>query len=104
VPSEMQTFKWHARRPDVGVWKEIPQDAASMVQWRERIRLFFEYTNPDGSIMVVPPQWKLSVLSEAEIRDLREKYEFQYVLCTHYPALPYPELYRNGRFVVYRLP
>ena len=38
TPSSQQTFKWFAERVDIACWKDIPQDAASMVAWYERIR------------------------------------------------------------------
>ncbi len=37
TPSQQQTFKWYASRSEVVSWKDIPQDAESIVQWRERL-------------------------------------------------------------------
>jgi hypothetical protein len=40
TPTHSQTFKWYADRAEVATWKDIPQDAQSVVQWstlRERI-------------------------------------------------------------------
>jgi hypothetical protein len=40
TPTFSQTFKWYAGRAEVATWKDIPQDAQSVVEWtklRERI-------------------------------------------------------------------
>lgn len=37
VPRSQQTFKWYAQRSDVANWKDIPQDAASIVKWQKTI-------------------------------------------------------------------
>jgi hypothetical protein len=33
TPRDQQTFKWYAGRKEVVCWKDIPQDAASIVSW-----------------------------------------------------------------------
>ena len=42
TPSEQQTFKWYAQRTEVVAWKDIPQNAASIVEWRERIATLYD--------------------------------------------------------------
>ena len=37
TPRMSQTFRWYAHRAEVATWKEIPQDAASIVEWWRRI-------------------------------------------------------------------
>jgi hypothetical protein len=37
TPHQQQTFKWYASRTEGVSWKDIPQDAKSMVQWQERL-------------------------------------------------------------------
>ena len=37
TPHQQQTFKWYAGRTEVVCWKDIPQDAESIIQWRERV-------------------------------------------------------------------
>jgi len=37
TPVAQQTFKWYAGRTEVVCWKDVPQDAASMIQWRQRV-------------------------------------------------------------------
>ena len=37
TPDQQQTFKWYAQRTEIVCWKDVPQDAASMTQWWERV-------------------------------------------------------------------
>lgn len=41
TPRHQQTFKWYADRAEVVNWKDIPQDAASMVSWHHRFTEIF---------------------------------------------------------------
>lgn len=36
TPRHQQTFKWYAERAEVVNWKDVPQDAKSMLEWRRR--------------------------------------------------------------------
>ncbi|QEG23458.1 DUF6798 domain-containing protein [Mariniblastus fucicola] len=38
TPYQQQTFKWYALRTEVVSWKDIPQDAESIVQWHQRLK------------------------------------------------------------------
>lgn len=42
TPSQQQTFKWHAQRTEVVAWKDIPQDAANIIEWRQRIATLYD--------------------------------------------------------------
>ncbi len=42
TPYQQQTFKWYASRTEVVSWKDIPQDAASIVQWHQRLKVLQE--------------------------------------------------------------
>jgi len=37
TPREQQTFKWYAGRAEVANWKDVPQDAAGLVEWKRRL-------------------------------------------------------------------
>ena len=37
TPYHFQTFKWHAHRAEFACWKDAPQDAKGIVEWRNRI-------------------------------------------------------------------
>ena len=38
TPLHQQTFKWYAHRSEVATRKDVPQNARSLVQWRQRMR------------------------------------------------------------------
>lgn len=38
TPFQQQTFKWYASRTEVVAWKDIPQDAGSIVEWSKRLK------------------------------------------------------------------
>ena len=42
TPVRQQTFKWYAQRPTVVSWKDVPQNAASIVEWWERRRAVYK--------------------------------------------------------------
>jgi len=49
TPRRATTFKWRTGRSEVAVWKDIPQDARSMVEWFHRLRNIFYYQIDDQS-------------------------------------------------------
>jgi len=105
TPRRQQTFKWYAGRPEVATWKDIPQDAASIVAWRQTLA---ELYPPD------PAHWQedLAAFSDEQLVALARKYNCQYIVIDRTRsqrriALPsvYP-LFReeNPAFEVFRVP
>lgn len=105
TPRRQQTFKWYAGRPEVATWKDIPQDAASIVAWRQMLA---ELYPPE------PAHWQddLTAFSDEELVALARKYYCQYIVIDRTRserriALPsvYP-LFReeNPAFEVFRVP
>jgi hypothetical protein len=94
-----QTFKWYAQRPEVVSWKDTPQNAAAIVQWRKRMDDVFQV------------RYDLSRLSDVELIELGRRYGASYVLIDR--TLPqernlvrvYPsaETGRGSIYEVYRL-
>ena len=41
VPKGCDSLKWNARRADAGQWKEIPQDARSIVEWYKKMEALY---------------------------------------------------------------
>ncbi len=41
TPRHQQTFKWYAERPEVVNWKDVPQDAGSLLEWARRFNRVF---------------------------------------------------------------
>jgi len=117
TPIDASTFKWHARRAEVVTRKEIPQDAASIVQWWERLREIH------GIERDAPQRYwhgSLAELGAERLKQLGAKYQADYVLTEApglelpptparpekiaAPKLPLEILYQNEGYAVYRLP
>jgi len=101
TPRMAQTFKWYANRREVANWKEIPQDAESIVKWWRRINDI----HASGS-QLPEYYWQRSLAQQGawRLRQLGEKYEADYVLTERTrPPLPLEIVYQNRRYVIYRL-
>jgi hypothetical protein len=103
TPRRQQTFKWYAERPEVVNWKDVPQDAAALVEWRSAMD------------EVYPPatgRLDLGAHSPSELLQLARKYDAQYVLVDRQRAgkpLTWTRVYPafeedNPVFEVYRVP
>jgi hypothetical protein len=103
TPRMQQTFKWYAGRSEVCSYKDIPQDAASLVEWWECFRELYPR----------PVNWAgLAIHGEEGLRELGEKYDADYVVIDRtrsrrplllprvYPASPAS----SSTYEVYRLP
>ncbi|HRX77633.1 MAG TPA: hypothetical protein P5307_01165, partial [Pirellulaceae bacterium] len=103
TPRNQQTFKWYAQRAEVVAWKDIPQDASGVLEWKRRIDEVFS-SNIGG--------FDLAAHGEAELQRLSAKYGFRYVIIDRSrSAQPlsfvrvYPERWQGDScFEVYRLP
>lgn len=121
VPRGCDSFKWEARRAEVGSWKEIPQDANSIVRWfRDMERL---YATP-GTKRDSATRWTSPLVCVFAMRG-REQilkqsaemgYQFAILETPPYVLIAYPELmknleafwkadevYRNDQYIVLRL-
>lgn len=133
TPPFVQTFKWRAERPEVVNWKDIPQDARSIVAWWERMTTLFLWVD-DGQAASASPRtphataraaivfrqpsiratlrqarqrrWirSLTQLPVQRMHTLAPRYGYEFVLTSCAPALAMPVAYRNNSFAVYRLP
>jgi hypothetical protein len=56
TPIEQQTFKWYAHRADFACWKDMPQDAASVVQWRRNVDIQRGIYRIGGPLQLTPEQ------------------------------------------------
>jgi hypothetical protein len=78
VPQRSQSFKWRAERGEVVTYKDVPQDARSMVEWRRRyFDVFQTGTAPEGYTAWTP---SLAALGAERLRELGEKYGASYAL------------------------
>lgn len=102
TPRYQQSFVWYSQRAEVVNWKNVPQDATSMLEWRERMRSVYPYATTGG---LIPNNVK-------SLRSLATRYGAQYAVLdrrVYYqlPRLPivYPRgSQRNQTYVVVELP
>ncbi|MEX0818789.1 MAG: DUF6798 domain-containing protein [Pirellulaceae bacterium] len=103
TPRNQQTFKWHAQRGEVVAWKDIPQDAGGVLEWKRRIDEIFP-----GRL----GGYGLAAHGEQELRRLADKYGFRHVVIDRRRSnrplsfvRVYPPPWQRGScFEVYRLP
>jgi len=100
TPRLCRTFKWYTGHSEVVTWKDIPQDAQSIVEWWQRLEEVYATGSFDPW-----EQWYPSLADEGvdRLRVLASQYEANYVLTAAEPRLDLPVLYENGSFVVYRV-
>ena len=108
VPRDGHTFKWDARRSDIGTWKNIPQDAESIVTWWRAMNDLYKYKNAEG---VKAEDRLITTLvnskTDEEIAELRQKYGFEYILCAQSYEMPTHAIlnkeYENDVYCLYRV-
>jgi hypothetical protein len=70
TPRRQQSFKWRTRRPELAAWKDMPQNAAAVVEWNARLKHVFKFDS----------EKRLQPLSEEELKAIVAKYQIRYVL------------------------
>jgi hypothetical protein len=108
IPRDGQTFKWHAQRADIGTWKNIPQDAASIVEWQQSMNDLFKYKNAEGETMTDRLLTTLlNSKTEEEIVALQQHYGFEYILCAQSHEMPthsiLEKVHENDVYCLYRV-
>jgi hypothetical protein len=97
TPLMSGTFKWYTGRAEVANWKEIPQDAAAIVEWSQRIeqlRLGGRKGSDDDS---------LADLGAERLQQLGVRYGADYVITATQPRLDFPVVYENQSYIIYQL-
>lgn len=101
TPRRNGSFKWYTGRSEVVTWKEIPQDAQSIVQWWNKLLDIHVLDDP-----VLGKRWarSLSELREKRLLELAEKYDADYILTTWKPALDLEQVFAEpgNPWVVYQ--
>lgn len=102
TPRHQQTFKWYAQRSEFVNWKDVPQNASAIVEWKERM------------LAAYPPEsvWQgLAGLGEARLIELAERYGFQFILIDRSRSRRRPEFERvfppegeSRMYELYRVP
>ena len=101
TPRLGQTFKWYSGHPGVVDWKDVPQDAGSLVEWWHRMEDIYStgLRSPD-------PRWheSLAEVGADRLKELGEKYHADYAITQRTdPPLPLDAVYDNGTYIIYRL-
>jgi hypothetical protein len=99
TPRMESTFRWYANRGGVVSWKDIPQDAAGIVDWWHRLQDIWGMGTPAGTIK------SLGMLSPQRLAQLAAKYRAEYAIVQLYPDVPRVPLkavYENNSYAVYR--
>ncbi|OYP36461.1 hypothetical protein CGZ80_08590 [Rhodopirellula sp. MGV] len=106
TPRHQQTFKWYAGRGEVANWKDVPQDARSLITWLERFDDIFPKQLGDVSInaMRVP-------INYSKLRKYGKRYGVRFMVVDNRIAssIPLAKIYpvanqQNATYSVYELP
>lgn len=102
TPRGSHTFHWRAERAEVVVRKNIPQDAAGLLEWYRRMR---EVHQPPNTPPDALKPWTLTPgsLGARRLKWLAGKYGIDYVLSDHRRPVSLPVAYRNRAYTVYDL-
>ena len=99
IPRHSSTFRWYAERPVFFTWKDVPQDAASVVEWWQRYQeVYFGAVDEFGE---VGPYSSLQELGADRLQELAAKHNIDYILTSEYPPLPLTVAYENPWYKIY---
>lgn len=102
TPRGSASFTWRTGRSEVVSWKNSPQDAASLVEWRRRILDCFSRS---GSL--VDMERSTVSLGPERLREVAERYGADHAIVPLdvplLDSIPGERLHANGTYAVYRL-
>ena len=107
TPRGAASFTWWTGRREVVGWKNSPQDARSLVEWRKR---FVDCFSRDGSFANM--ERSTAALGAERLRRVAEQYDATHVIIpldtssldrASVDTLPFERLYANRGYAVYRL-
>jgi hypothetical protein len=97
---DAQTFRWYAHRGDVANWKDLPQDAAAVVEWYRRCQTIWSYVADDGTT----GHASLAALGTSRALEAAWRYRASLIVTASDPPLQLPAAFVNERYAVYRVP
>jgi len=86
--------KWFAQRPEYVSFKDMPQDAASIIEWNHRLWNIARWRRAAMADSQVTPE---------ELIDLRTQTGIRYFVCSRFGPLLSEPVYANSTFRVYDL-
>jgi len=102
TPRGAASFTWRTGMPEVVAWKNSPQDAVSLLEWRRRILDCF---STDGTLVTM--EGSTAALGAARMRDVADRYGADHAIVpldvAGLDTLPFERLYANHGYAVYRL-
>jgi hypothetical protein len=102
TPRGAASFTWRTGLPEVVAWKNSPQDAVSLLEWRRRILDCF---SADGTLADM--ERSTAALGADRMRDVVDRYGADHAIVpldvTGLDALPFERLHANDRYAVYSL-
>lgn len=101
TPRNLQTFKWRAERAEVANWKDVPQSAVGIVEWKRRLDELHRSAAQVAETQLGTPQ---RAAASAELARVARAYGADYILRYRQPRLALPIVYENNSFAIYRVP
>jgi hypothetical protein len=102
TPRGAASFTWRTDRPEVVSWKNSPQDARSLIEWRRRIVDVFSPSGQFGDMGS-----SVTALGPERIREVAATYGASHAIVpvpfAWQPDLPFDRVYANDGYVVYRI-
>jgi hypothetical protein len=102
TPRGAGSFTWRTDRPEVVSWKNSPQDARSLIEWRRRIVDVFSPTGRLGDMGA-----SVAALGPERIREVAAAYGATHAIvptpAAWQPELPFERVYANAGYAVYRI-
>ena len=103
TPRGAATFTWRTGLAEVVSWKNSPQDARSLIEWRRR---FVDCFSRDGSLTMV--ERSTAAFGATRLLEVAARYGADHVIVptamTCAEPLPFERLFANAAYEVYRLP
>jgi hypothetical protein len=100
VPRMSQTFRWHAGRAEVVTRKDLPQDAAGIVEWWRRLTRIYSRDDTQR-----PWHDSLAELGAERLRELGAQFGADYVVTSASPPLDLERVGpRTRSWAIYKLP
>lgn len=80
VPYTVRTFHWFARRPSIGVWKDVPQDSQGIWDWWIRMQDQFYGFDPSNPTQQYGRVASFTLMPKQKFQNLANKYGAKYLV------------------------
>lgn len=80
VPYTVRTFRWYTGRCEVGVWKDIPQDAQGLWNWWTRMQDQFYGFDPTRSLQTYGRVASFTLMPKGKFEYLKKEYNAKYIV------------------------